>query len=187
MGGAFFICPARTWRTNRDLAVAHPRALRRRGRDGRALRRLEFRRRPVERLTIVSALLNVGLSASKGVAGVAARSPVLIADAAHSLSDLCSDAIVWWALKMGMRKPTRGHPAGFGKFADWRERMADSRFSLVPRGFGRTSYDARPQTTLARPPPGPSLSESRCHRYQRDVSSPRHRCDVVVLIIGATS
>ena len=72
--------------------------------------------REAERLTIVSALLNVGLSASKGVAGVAARSPVLIADAAHSLSDLCSDAIVWWALKMGMRKPTRGHPAGFGKF-----------------------------------------------------------------------
>ena len=45
-----------------------------------------------ERLTILGAAVNVGLSASKAVAGAAARSPVLIADAAHSLSDLCTDA-----------------------------------------------------------------------------------------------
>ena len=69
-----------------------------------------------ERLTILGAAVNVGLSASKAVAGAAARSPVLIADAAHSLSDLCTDAGVWWALMVGRRAPSRQHPEGFGKF-----------------------------------------------------------------------
>ena len=69
-----------------------------------------------ERLTILGAVVNVGLSASKAVSGVAARSPVLIADAAHSLSDLCTDAGVWWALMVGRRAPSRQHPEGFGKF-----------------------------------------------------------------------
>jgi Co/Zn/Cd efflux system component len=59
-----------------------------------------------ERLTVVGAGVNVVLSATKAVAGTAAHSPAMLADAAHSLSDLLSDGITLWAVRASVSRKT---------------------------------------------------------------------------------
>ncbi len=51
-----------------------------------------------------------------GVAGVLGNSVVMIADAAHSLSDLVSDAVTLVVLREAQRPPDLEHPYGHGKF-----------------------------------------------------------------------
>ena len=46
-----------------------------------------------QRITWIGAGVNLGAAGAKAAAGVAANSPALVADAAHSLSDLLSDGV----------------------------------------------------------------------------------------------
>ena len=68
------------------------------------------------RITKVGAAVNGGLALAKGVAGYAAGSSALVADAGHSLSDLFSDACTLWALDQARRPATSVHPYGRGKY-----------------------------------------------------------------------
>jgi divalent metal cation (Fe/Co/Zn/Cd) transporter len=68
------------------------------------------------RITWIGAGVNLGSAAAKAVAGVAAASPALLADAAHSLSDLLSDGVALWATKAARRPVSRHTPYGSGKF-----------------------------------------------------------------------
>lgn len=64
------------------------------------------------RVTIVGAILNLGLSVAKVAGGVAGQSQALIADGVHSLSDLASDALVLLAARFGSREADHNHPYG---------------------------------------------------------------------------
>ena len=64
----------------------------------------------------MGAVSNVVLAALKATAGVAASSPAMIADSAHSLSDLLSDAVSLWALRAARVPADEDHPYGHGKF-----------------------------------------------------------------------
>lgn len=67
-------------------------------------------------ITATGMAVNVGLTAIKGGAGWLSGSTALIADAAHSLSDLSSDLVTIVAVRLARAPPDEDHPFGHGKF-----------------------------------------------------------------------
>ncbi|KAI8341056.1 cation efflux family-domain-containing protein [Chlamydoabsidia padenii] len=67
-------------------------------------------------ITLVGLLANVGLTATKGVAGWIMNSASLLADAAHSFSDLLSDFVTLYTFKMSRKPPDAIYPYGYGKY-----------------------------------------------------------------------
>lgn len=77
---------------------------------------LQERASASQRVTLVGAVINLLLSALKLVVGVLASSAALVADGIHSLSDLASDALVWFAARHAGEEPDEEHPYGHGRF-----------------------------------------------------------------------
>jgi cation diffusion facilitator family transporter len=71
--------------------------------------------RAISRVTLWGAITNLVLAAIKIVVGVLGHSQALVADGIHSLSDLASDAVVYFASKEGSRGPDREHPYGHAR------------------------------------------------------------------------
>jgi cation diffusion facilitator family transporter len=67
------------------------------------------------RVTLVGAAVNLGLVGLKLAAGLATGSKALLADAAHSVSDLVSDGVVLAGLKLGRAPADSKHPFGHGR------------------------------------------------------------------------
>ncbi len=63
----------------------------------------------------VSVLANVILTVVKGIAGIAANSTALIADALHSMIDILSSAVVWLGIRIAEKPPDKEHPYGHFK------------------------------------------------------------------------
>ena len=74
------------------------------------------RERQLVRVTLAGAAVNALLAAGKLAAGVFGRSSALVADAAHSLSDLATDAAVVLFVRVSARPPDEDHDFGHGKF-----------------------------------------------------------------------
>jgi len=74
------------------------------------------RRVAVERTTRVSVVVNVALSVVKILVGHWGHSPALIADGLHSLSDLASDVLVWFAGRHAAAAPDADHPYGHERY-----------------------------------------------------------------------
>ncbi|CAM9329290.1 unnamed protein product [Pylaiella littoralis] len=72
--------------------------------------------REVDAITWIGALVNVGLAGFKFFAGIMGHSSAMIADAGHSLSDLLSDAVTLWAVRLSRLPPDDDHPYGHGRF-----------------------------------------------------------------------
>jgi cation diffusion facilitator family transporter len=68
------------------------------------------------RITWVSVIVNVVLTAMQVVVGLAAHSQSLIADAMHTLSDIVADAFVLWANRKGAEAADDDHPYGHGRY-----------------------------------------------------------------------
>lgn len=68
------------------------------------------------RSTLVSVVVNIGLTAAQGVIGVMAGSQALVADALHSLSDLVSDFVVLFAGHHSRKSADTDHPYGHQRF-----------------------------------------------------------------------
>lgn len=75
-----------------------------------------LRRDETQRVTVVGALINFFLSVFKLIGGILGQSQALIADGIHSLSDLASDALIWWAAQHASEAPDAEHPYGHGRF-----------------------------------------------------------------------
>ncbi|BGP26010.1 hypothetical protein Rt10032_c06g2589 [Rhodotorula toruloides] len=71
---------------------------------------------PGSRITLVGLVANVGLTALKGVAGYVLASSALLADAAHSGSDLVADVVTLASYRIGRWEPSTRYPYGYGKF-----------------------------------------------------------------------
>ncbi|KAL4163722.1 hypothetical protein KRP22_005150 [Phytophthora ramorum] len=68
------------------------------------------------KITRVGMYVNVAMAATKGAVGMAIHSSALVADAAHSLSDLLSDVVTLWSVKVARLPPDGKHPYGYGKY-----------------------------------------------------------------------
>lgn len=75
----------------------------------------EARYRDSRRVTVVGAAVNLVLAAAKIAFGIVGQSQALVADGVHSLSDLVSDVMVWWAAKHGSRHADESHPYGHAR------------------------------------------------------------------------
>lgn len=69
-----------------------------------------------EHVTEASAVINVLLSVFKIGIGMVAGSTALVADGAHSFSDLISDALCWVSVQLGKRPADASHPHGYGRY-----------------------------------------------------------------------
>jgi cation diffusion facilitator family transporter len=67
-------------------------------------------------VTLIGVVVNAVLIALKLAGGIYGKSQALIADAAHSASDLFTDAVVLVGLKAGRKAADRDHPFGHGRF-----------------------------------------------------------------------
>lgn len=68
------------------------------------------------RVTVLGMLVNIFLCVGKAVVGFSCGSTALVADAGHSLSDLFSDLVTIWAVRIGRLPPDDKHPYGYGKY-----------------------------------------------------------------------
>jgi cation diffusion facilitator family transporter len=94
----------------------------------------EFRRLKAREVAIVGALVNTTLGILKLVVGTIGHSQALIADGIHSLSDLSTDLLVYFASHYGSQKADKEHPYGHRRI----ETAATLILSLVVilAGFG---------------------------------------------------
>lgn len=67
------------------------------------------------RVTVIGAIANVLLAAVKFAAGVFGHSAAMVADAAHSLSDLVTDAVVFISVRIAAHEADEEHPYGHGR------------------------------------------------------------------------
>lgn len=67
------------------------------------------------RVTRISILVNVCLSAAQVTMGIVGRSQALLADGVHTLSDIVTDMMVLLALKQGNKGADDEHPYGHGR------------------------------------------------------------------------
>ena len=67
-------------------------------------------------VTWLGLIANLLLAIAKGFVGTIAHSSALIADAGHSVSDLLSDLVTLWAVRMAGIPKDENHPYGHGKF-----------------------------------------------------------------------
>ena len=70
----------------------------------------------IYKVTIVGFLTNVGLTAGKFLAGIFGHSGAMIADAVHSLSDLATEIIVLFFVKVSSKPRDKDHNYGHGKY-----------------------------------------------------------------------
>lgn len=70
------------------------------------------RLKTTRRVSLISASTNLLLALLKIIVGFLGNSHALIADGVHSFSDLFSDALVYFAAKVGERRPDAEHPYG---------------------------------------------------------------------------
>lgn len=77
---------------------------------------LQARGEESRRVALVGALVNALLAVVKISIGITARSQALVVDGIHSLSDLLSDALVWYAATHASHGPDEEHPYGHGRF-----------------------------------------------------------------------
>lgn len=68
-----------------------------------------------EGATLAGSLVTVSLVIVKLAAGILGHSAALVADALHSVSDLCNDAVVVLGYRWGRRPEDDSHPYGHGK------------------------------------------------------------------------
>jgi cation diffusion facilitator family transporter len=74
------------------------------------------RLRALNRVTLLGAVINLILAILKGGIGIAGGSSVLVADAVHSLSDLATDVVALFSLRVASKPPDEEHPYGHGRY-----------------------------------------------------------------------
>ncbi|KAB7708657.1 cation diffusion facilitator family transporter [Bacillus aerolatus] len=75
----------------------------------------EERFKKAEFAAMVGVVGNIALAILKWVCGIVGNSRALIADAAHSASDVAGSLAVWIGLRAAKRPPDEDHPYGHGK------------------------------------------------------------------------
>ncbi|GAA5985837.1 hypothetical protein JCM11641_005316 [Rhodosporidiobolus odoratus] len=95
---------------------------------------------PGSKITLVGLVANVGLTAVKGVAGYVLASSALLADAAHSGSDLVADVVTLVSYRIGRWTPSERYPYGYGKFESLGSLVVSFLLFATAAGIGLHSY-----------------------------------------------
>ncbi|MEZ5593822.1 MAG: cation diffusion facilitator family transporter [Gammaproteobacteria bacterium] len=74
------------------------------------------RDRRVQRVIIIEGLANLCVLLAKTAVGLSTGSLAILADAAHSLTDLANNIVAWIVVRLAAQPPDREHPYGHRKF-----------------------------------------------------------------------
>ncbi len=96
----------------------------------------EERARAIRITVLVGGVVNLVLSLVKILAGVLWQSQALVADGVHSLSDLLSDLLVWYAGHQAAQAPDQEHPYGHARYETVATLALGFFLSLVAVGIG---------------------------------------------------
>lgn len=77
---------------------------------------MDAREKSIYKATAIGSVVNVALSGLKFAAGIMGHSSAMIADAVHSLSDLVSDAILLFLVRIANKPQDEDHAYGHGKY-----------------------------------------------------------------------
>ena len=80
-----------------------------------AQQRAQARDKAMRNTSIVGAVVNLVLTVAKVVFGIIGQSHALIADGIHSLADLSTDLMVWFAAKYSNQPADKEHPYGHAR------------------------------------------------------------------------
>ena len=75
----------------------------------------EIKKNAGVRITWIGLLVNVGLALGKFAGGIVFHSQALIADSVHALSDLISDFLTLFSVKLAKKPANQDYPFGYGK------------------------------------------------------------------------
>lgn len=75
----------------------------------------EIRKNAGVRVTWIGLGINVGIAIGKFVGGIVFHSQALFADSIHALSDMISDFLTLFSVRLASNKPTEDYPYGYGK------------------------------------------------------------------------
>lgn len=140
------------WRAHRSLQLLQsdrPLAA-----GGPAVSILRAGAKEADRVTWLGIYANLALFAIKASAGVVGRSAAMVADAGHTLSDLVSDMVTLWAVRMSALPPDDDHPYGHGRFEAVGSLGVSALLLLTAWHIAAHAYD-KLQCTLLLPSLGP--------------------------------
>lgn len=106
-----------------------------------AMKKAEFTDN-ASRITWIGALVNLALSVFKLVAGILGRSAAMVADAGHSFSDLISDAVTLFALRVSSLPADVDHPYGHGRFESVASLAIGALLVTAGASFGASAVNA---------------------------------------------
>ena len=93
-------------------------------------------------MTLWGALVNMGLTVFKLLAGIFGRSAAMIADGIHSLSDLLSDAVVLIFTHISSKGNDKGHSFGHGKFETFATMIVSLMLLIVGAGMMKNGINS---------------------------------------------
>ncbi len=80
-----------------------------------AQQRAQARDKAMRNTSVVGAIVNLVLTVAKVIFGIIGQSHALIADGVHSLADLSTDLMVWFAAKYSNQPADKEHPYGHAR------------------------------------------------------------------------
>ena len=80
-----------------------------------AKQRAQARDQAMRNTSVVGAVVNLVLTVVKVIFGIVGQSHALIADGVHSLADLSTDLMVWFAAKYSNQPADKEHPYGHAR------------------------------------------------------------------------
>lgn len=87
----------------------------------------QVRKKKIYKTTLVGTVINLILPVIKGAAGILGHSGAMIADAIHSLSDVVTDVIMLFFVRLASKPSDQNHAYGHGKY----EIIASAILSLI--------------------------------------------------------
>ncbi len=95
---------------------------------------------PEKRVVYLGLIINIVLIIAKLTGGILVSSLALVADGIHSLTDLITDLIVLWGLKLAARPADSNHPYGHGKLETLASLMVALTLLVVSLGIMKKAF-----------------------------------------------
>jgi cation diffusion facilitator family transporter len=113
--------------------------------------------RDIRRVTVVGAVVDLGLALAKFIGGVIVQSQALIADGIHSLSDLVTDGLVIIAARQASFEADREHPYGHGRIQTIATAILAISLGLIAAGIAFDAIRTIISSRIAASPGWPAL------------------------------
>lgn len=103
---------------------------------------MSTREKEIYKVTLVGSAVNVLLTVFKFVAGIVGHSAAMTADAVHSLSDLLTDAVVLFFVRISGKPEDSSHDYGHGKYETLATAVIGIALAAVSVGIGWKAVEA---------------------------------------------